>query len=170
MFYLDEAADFKLSKDWLHHCNLNIRITDKSININIKIFDIKHGSIEAVIVLSEVGFSLCHGVWCCVNTGNQFRIIFGSGTRLKIEASKSWWISWALVNVTVKRTFGWDPQRLISLVWSLSLSTGFCLNWIRLKLQFTSVKHHELKLLWCWIFTVHKRWSKVWLFPNWTWT
>lgn len=33
--------------------------------------------------------SLCHTVFCCVNTGNANKLVFGAGTRLTIRTSKS---------------------------------------------------------------------------------
>lgn len=39
-------------------------------------------------VTVEVKQSLCQSVLCCVNTGT-YKLIFGSGIKLNVEASKS---------------------------------------------------------------------------------
>ena len=37
----------------------------------------------------SVVMGLCHGVWWCVTTGSGYKIIFGKGTLLHVESSKS---------------------------------------------------------------------------------
>lgn len=102
-------------------------------------------------MLRLMQFSLCHGASCCVTDGGGFKIIFGRGTRLNIEASE--------YRLILQMSHTEDIQSILVFYRNINnLSSNVnkknCQSQWRLKTasnsddDFRVVNHYRVKILW----------------------